>query len=679
MSNDFSHRKVERRPDRIQFDGRVLFLTEDPELIKRQFAGQDLAWDLSAPEKNPRLRDDISTDEITPSHYCFLFDEKLAEYPYVGLKCGDETPIRPGDLKQSNFVAVVSGKRRGKGSSREHSPFSELCAGVRVVIAEGIERIYKQNCHNLGLLTTTNFDCLVKIRRAEEIPLAAFMENEDEITREIIRYGGLFPFNVARMQGRVSLPAITTDSRPMNVAEKIFARHMKASAASGKITAVKPGDAGFAEIDLRFSHEAVTPMASMFFERALGPNASIQDPASVVFFRDHFVLLNQSAAAAKSKLGLIDLAQHLTSRQEQFARAQGVKLHGDLMQGGSEGICHSLMLQRYALPGQLIVGSDSHTPHSGAIGAIAFGIGTTEVFNTWFTKDIRICVPQTVKVVVHGKRQENASAKDFILAVLSTDYVRSGQAVGKIIEYAGEAIEALSVDERATLTNMAAEIGGFTGIVAPDQKVVDFLVDRRGLPRASCERMVEGLASDPNAEFSHVIEIDAGRLGPMLAAPGDPGNGRFVRDLHEQVRVNIAYGGSCTAGKNDDMDMYALVLAEALQQGKKVADGVEFYLQFGSAETREYSKAKGYLEIFEKAGVRLIGTGCGACFNCGPGASTSPDQVVISAQKRNFPGRSGPGQIYLDSHFTVAASAVAGYITEYQPQRTFVELTAAAG
>jgi len=190
---------------------------------------------------------------------------------------------------------------------------------------------------------------------------------------------------------------------------------------------------------------------------------------------------------------------------------------------------------------------------------------------------------------------------------------------------------------------------------------------------------VEGLASDPNAEFSHVIEIDAGRLGPMIAAPGDPGNGRFVRDLHEQVRVNIAYGGSCTAGKNDDMDMYALVLAEALQQGKKVADGVEFYLQFGSAETREYSKAKGYLEIFEKAGVRLIGTGCGACFNCGPGASTSPDQVVISAQNRNFPGRSGPGQLYLASPFTVAASAVAGYITEYQPQRTFVELTAAAG
>jgi 3-isopropylmalate/(R)-2-methylmalate dehydratase large subunit len=389
----------------------------------------------------------------------------------------------------------------------------------------------------------------------------------------------------------------------MNVAEKIFARHMNSGAASGEIKAVKPGDVGFANIDLRFSHEAVTPMASMFFERSLGPDASIKDPASVVFFRDHFVLLDQSPAEAKTKLGLLDLAQHLTSRQEQFAKTHGVKLHGDLMHGGSEGICHSLVLQRYALPGQLIVGSDSHTPHSGAIGAIAFGIGTTEVFNAWFTKDIRICVPQTVKVVVQGKWECNSTAKDFILAILSTDYVRSGQAVGKIIEYAGAAVAALSVDERATLTNMAAEIGGFTGIVAPDQKVVDFLVERRGLLRGDCERMVEGLTSDPGAEYAHIIEIDAGKLAPMIAAPGDPGNGLFIRELGKPVRVDIAYGGSCTAGKNDDMDMYATVLADALQQGKRVADGVQFYIQFGSVETREYSRAKGYLEIFEKAGV----------------------------------------------------------------------------
>ena len=152
-------------------------------------------------------------------------------------------------------------------------------------------------------------------------------------------------------------------------------------------------------------------------------------------------------------------------------QAQGIKLHGELKdRKGSEGICHSVMLETYALPGQLNVGSDSHTPHVGAIGCVAFGIGTTDVFNSWITKDVRVKVPESVKIVIRGKKQPNVTAKDFILKILSLEYVRSGKALAKVMEYSGEAIEALSVDERATMTNMAAEIGGFTGIVAPDRE-----------------------------------------------------------------------------------------------------------------------------------------------------------------------------------------------------------------
>ena len=153
----------------------------------------------------------------------------------------------------------------------------------------------------------------------------------------------------------------------------------------------------------------------------------------------------------------------------------------------------------------------------------------------------------------------------------------------------------------------------------------------------------------------------------MVATPGDPGNGKFVRELNTPVPVEIAYGGTCTAGKNEDMDMYAQVLREALKQGRRVADSCQFYIQFGSQETREYCVRKGYLEIFEKAGAHVIEPSCGACINAGPGVSTRPDQVVISAQNRNFPGRSGPGLMYLASPLTVAASAVAGYIVEYEP------------
>ena len=205
---------------------------------------------------------------------------------------------------------------------------------------------------------------------------------------------------------------------------------------------------------------------------------------------------------------------------------------------------------------------------SGAIGCVAFGIGTTDVFNSWITKDVRVKVPESVKIVIRGKKHPNVTAKDFILKILSLDYVRSGKALAKVMEYAGEAIEELSVDERATMTNMAAEIGGFTGIVAPDRKAVDFLVERRGMDRAKAEAMIEGLGSDPNAQYAHVIELDAAEITPMVATPGDPGNGKYIRDLSIPVPVELAYGGTCTAGKNEDMDMYALVLADALKHGK---------------------------------------------------------------------------------------------------------------
>jgi 3-isopropylmalate/(R)-2-methylmalate dehydratase large subunit len=666
--NSLLERKIEKRPDRVRLQGRILFLTEDPELIKRQLAGEDLPWDTKNPANNPKLRDDISTDEITPAHYCFYFDETLGEIPYLGLKCGSVTPIGRGEVKRGGFVCAVSGKRRGKGSSREQSPYAEMCAGIRVVIAENIERIYKQNCQNLGVLTSTDFSLIDRIRGGEDIALAEFTAGEDEITRQVIEYGGLFPFNVARMQKKVFLPPVNTAQRPMTLAEKIFARHMMNEKGEVGVAAVKPGDTGFARADLRFSHEYVTPMAAIFFERYVGKDAKVNDASSIIFFRDHLTFLDEVISEEKKKLGLLDLATQLKLKQQDFAAKQGIKLHGELKdRKGSEGICHSIVLETYALPGQLNIGSDSHTPHVGAIGCVAFGIGTTDVFNSWITKDVRVKVPESARIVIRGKKHANVTAKDFILKILSLDYVRSGKALAKVMEYAGDAIEELSVDERATMTNMAAEIGGFTGIVAPDKKAVDFLVERRGMNRKQAEGMMEGLYSDPDAQYAHVIELDAADITPMVATPGDPGNGKYVRELNTPVPVEIAYGGTCTAGKNEDMDMYAAVLADALRHGKRVADSVKFYIQFGSQETREYCIRNGYIDVFQKAGAIVIEPSCGACINAGPGVSTRPDQVVISAQNRNFPGRSGPGQMYLASPLTVAASAVAGYIVEYEP------------
>src|ERR1700689_157917 len=167
---------------------------------------------------------------------------------------------------------------------------------------------------------------------------------------------------------------------------------------------------------------------------------------------------------------------------------------------------HAMGLKSARGLGMCILAPNPPTPHVGAIGCVAFGIGTTDVFNSWITKDVRVKIPESVRIVVRGKKHPNVTAKDFILKILSLDYVRSGKALAKVMEYAGEAVEALSVDERATMTNMAAEIGGFTGIVAPDEKVVEFLTERRNMKRADIEKMIEGLQSDLDAQYAEVIE-----------------------------------------------------------------------------------------------------------------------------------------------------------------------------
>jgi 3-isopropylmalate/(R)-2-methylmalate dehydratase large subunit len=655
-------REVQKRPERLKFKGRVLFLVDDADLIRKQLAGEDIPSSESLP-----LRNDISTDEITPAHLCFYFDETLGEIPYMGLKAGNEFPIARGSVKKGGFVASVSGTRRGKGSSREQSPYAEMCAGIQVVIAKNIERIYKQNCQNLGLLPSTNFALIEKIRSGSEIDLAEFYKDEDAITAEIIQYGGLFAFNVARIQGKVKLNLPDTKKRPMTLAEKIISKHLVKDLKSDDVgvPAVKPGDSGFVRCDLRFSHEYVTPMASIFFEKLVGADEKVNDPSTILFFQDHLTFIDEVMSEEKKKMGLLDLAHNLGFKQIDFAKKQEIRLHG-LTGHGSEAICHSKVCESYALPGQVIIGTDSHTPHSGAMGCFAFGIGTTDIFNSWITKDVRLRVPETVRIVIDGTPKANVTAKDYILKILAHPYVKTGKAIGKVIEYAGSAIEALDIDERATMTNMAAEIGGFTGIVAPDSKTIDFLVERRGMKRAEAERLCVGLRGDDDAVYAETIRFDASEIHPMVALPGDPGNGVNVADLKEKVAVNIAYAGSCTAGKREDMDMYARVLKEALAKGKKVHPNVQFFIQFGSQDVKEYCERKGYVEIFKKVGARLVDPSCGACINAGPGASSSKEQIVISAQNRNFPGRSGPGQMYLASPLTVAATAVEGVITEFE-------------
>lgn len=652
--------------ENIKFSGRILFLTEDTSLIRQQLAATGEAAAALETELAARLRNDdlplmsnISTDEITPGWVCFYYDETLGQYVYVGMR---EGAVQKDEVRNGGFAVVVSGLSKGCGSSRETAPYAEKAAGIQLVIAKSIEKIYGQNSQNIGLLTSTDFDLIDRIRRGEEIALTEFTKGLDPISQDIVKHGGLFNYNKARLAGKVSPPPLDTPARPMTIVEKIIARHAFVTAGKIGVEAVKPGDALFAVADVRFSHEYVTPMAESLFKQALGADARVSEPESVFAFRDHLTFLGRVMSPKHREMGLLERAEGLATTQESFTSQQKIRLYGESPEGGSEAICHNAVVEDLALPGQIVIGTDSHTCMAGVLGCFAFGVGSTDMANAWYTKDIRIRVPETVRYVLKGRKRADVAAKDVMLVILATEYMKTSKGIGKVLEFAGEDLRNWSMDERATLTNMAVEAGGTTGIIEPDEQTLEYIVRTRDL---DAEEVRKGFTySDPDASYAAVFEIDLDQIRPMVATPGDPRNGIPIDSLTEEVRIDAAYGGSCTGGKMADMDMYAEVLESALASGKRVAEGVHLYIQFGSQKIKQYARSKGYIEIFERAGAELIDPSCGACINAGPGASPSAETVTVSAQNRNFPGRSGPGKLYLASPYVVAASAIAGKIVE---------------
>jgi 3-isopropylmalate/(R)-2-methylmalate dehydratase large subunit len=371
---------------------------------------------------------------------------------------------------------------------------------------------------------------------------------------------------------------------------------------------------------------------------------------------------------AHIKLGLKEQAASLATVQEAFTKRHSIKLYGEVERSGetvgSEAICHNKVIEALALPGQVVAGTDSHTCMAGALGCFAFGVGSTDMANAWLTKDVRLAVPETARFNLHGKLRRGVTAKDVMLHLLSQPFWKSGEGIGKVLEFGGEGVRAMGLDERATLTNMAVEAGGFTGIIEADEVVVEYLAKQRGLDREAVRAMI--VRADEGASYVATFDFDLGAIEPMVALPGDPRNGIPLRTLEGHaggaVKINIAYGGSCTGGKKADMDMYADVLKRAVDSGKRVAEGVHLYIQFGSQDIRRYAEERGYIDLFKRAGAELVDPSCGACIKAGPGVSFTKDEVTVSAINRNFPGRSGPGKVYLASPLVVAASAIAGEI-----------------
>ncbi|ACY12807.1 aconitase family protein [Haliangium ochraceum] len=640
---------------------RVLFLTKDPALIRKQLAGElDLTMDDVAPED---LLDDINTDAMTPAWVCFDYDpEKIATNAYAGLVVEGERLLGENALRSGDFEVIVAGAQKGVGSSRETAAQAEVYSGSRLAVASSFAPIHARNNINIGQLMADH-DTLRRLQAGEEIDFEEFTAGHDPITRLIIEHGGLFPFCQALSLGDLRLPTVDTSVRSMNIAEKILARHLL----PGQGAYVQPGDAVLVRVDGGYSHEFTSAQVHFFLQREYGEDYAIKDPAKFAVFEDHLIY----ADGVEKMRPFSAKIEELRRMQRVFQEHTGVR-NFNAVDGVSPGICHQVAREQIIEPGDFIQATDSHTCMGGASGALSWGVGATEYAALIYWGFTPISVPESIRFELTGSLPPGVTAKDVMLHILDT-YAKREDTLNRVMEFGGEGLFALSPDERATLANMATECSARGAVMECDDTMLEWIASRREDVSAAALKS-KAVAPDPGASYAGGVHvIDLAEIAPMVATPGDPDrgiasdpkNGARISGL-DQVAIDIAYGGSCTAGKRDDIDFYAKVMEEAERAGKRVAEGVSFYLQFGSREVAEYARERGYLGLFERTGVEIIEPGCGACIGCGPGVSTQPDQVTVSAINRNYKGRSGPGKLYLASPLTVAASAVVGRIVEYR-------------
>ena len=641
---------------------RVLFLTKDPDLIRRQLKGElDMHMDQVDVED---LMDDINTDAMTPAWACFDYrPEDIARNAYAGITIGGERLFPMDSLRQGNFEVIVSGERKGVGSSRETAVQAEKWSGIRIAIAASFAPIHARNNISQGVLMGDHA-MLRRLQAGESIPLAEFEKGYDLITKMVIEHGGLFPFTKAYARGEVALPAPQTPPRPMTMAEKILAAHALGLKAP---VALKPGDAVCVKVDGGYSHEFTTAQVHYFLEQEYGPGYKLADASKFAVFEDHLIYADGVPKMAPFSPKI----QLLRDLQRTFQAHTGVQ-DFSAKDGVSPGICHSVAREKIIEPGDFIQATDSHTCMGGSVGSLAYGVGATEYAALVLSGFTFVEVPESIRFELTGALPRGATAKDVMLHILA-HHTRQQLTLDRVMEFGGPGLASLSPDERATLANMATECSAKAGVVEVDEATLRWLAVRR--PGVSVESLrAKVVAPDAGAEYTggvHVIDLAA--IRPMVATPGDaakgipsdPTNGALVSELPE-VKIDIAYGGSCTAGKEADLDLYAQVMREALDAGRRVKDGVEFFIQFGSQSVEEYARRRGYVDVFQKTGVKVIHPGCGACIGCGPGVSSTREQVTVSAINRNYQNRSGPGQLYLASPLTVAASAVAGHIVAYE-------------
>ena len=637
-------------------DKRIFYYTEDPALVRKQI--EEKSYDY----RGEALVFGVSTDTIINGAACTLGYTEQILGPHFLVGKGDV--IHEGDIANGNFAVVAGGESYGSGSSREVAVVAHRGAGIRLVVAKSLERIFRENMTFDRLYFTTDFSVLDKLRAGETIDLDALMENLSPLYKAVFFGGGLLEFGKQIVSGQTELPYKESGrkKKAMTIAEKILAAKavvMDRPARKG-LSFVEPGEQLFVHADFLGMHEYTGGHVRSLFEKAYG-NAAVYPGVTVRGFNDHFVLIGHEGVPNEVKKKRLASAQDLAKELTSFCKDKNIPMHGP---GGTmpSGVCHRLVVESYAKPGDVIALTDSHTPTAGVMNCFAYGLGSTAIAMGLGTGMIPVTVPKTVRIWIEGEDLLNLiTPKDLILHIIGDPYFREqkwktqpGDTV--IMQFGGPALEKFTVDELSVLTNMTVEGSATTGVVEPCERIVRFLVETRGLPEAEVRAML--VYPDENAHYESVYKVNMADVPVTVATPGDSRNRKPITQVLG-TRVDNVVVVSCTGASLEDLKQVALAV-----RGRKKLERVHMVVTPSSQQVYDNAKNEGLLTLFEKFGAVITEPGCGSCIGNGPGISVN-GSVTASTSNRNFSGRmGGNGEVFLVSPFVAGIAACTGELTD---------------
>jgi 3-isopropylmalate/(R)-2-methylmalate dehydratase large subunit len=635
----------------LKLTGRILHLVDDPNKLRLQLDGLDLPLDHGLPYTYG-----VNTDLMISGRAC--------TYGYTGAILGPWflenflEKVKRDDVGRGNFQVVVGGHAYGSGSSREVAVVAHRGAGIRLVVADSFQRIFQENMVYSGMPFTTDRGVLARLVAGEDVDHDALAAELPAFFRAVSAAGGLLGYGTRLLAGEIQ-PTYETavPARPMNIAEKIIARRTWAGPGKPEgIAAVAPGDQVLCRAGFRGMHEYTAGMVMALYDEEWGA-APVDRPEQVAAFEDHFVLISHDAVPAVAKAERQASAMKLTAEMVDVCRTNGIRLHGP-GRPFPAGVCHRIVVEDYALPGDIIVLTDSHTPTAGVLNAFAFGVGSTAMAFALRTGLIPVTVPKVVRIEITGRPEAGVSPKDLILHVIGDPYFREEQwrtspTDTAILEFGGPGLAHWNVDELSVLTNMTVEGGLMTGVVEPCEPIVRFLQERRGID--ATPHLVH---PDPGATYHRTLQIDLAEVPLTVATPGDSRNRASLAD-NITVPIHNVVIASCTGGSLADLRAAAEVF-----RGHRLAEGVRVTVTPSSTDVAQEAEKAGYLALFRELGAVVTDPGCGSCIGNGPGIPL-PGETTASTTNRNFARRMGaPGPVYLVSPAVAAASAITGRLTD---------------